>query len=61
MKNNKCVAVTGATGFVGAYLCRALIKKGFHVNAIDNNIRGKIDRLPTFKDKLKFYRSISNS
>ena len=56
MKNNKCVAVTGATGFVGAYLCRALIKKGFHVNAIDNNIRGKIDRLPTFKDKLKFYK-----
>lgn len=49
------IAVTGATGFVGAYLCRALISKGFFVNAIDNNLRGKADRLPENSDKLKCY------
>lgn len=48
-------AVTGASGFVGSYLCRELIKKGYFVNAIDNNLRGKVDRLKGLNDKLKFF------
>lgn len=49
------IAVTGASGFVGAYLCRELVAQGFYVNAIDNNLRGKVDRLQSINDKLKFY------
>ena len=48
-------AVTGASGFVGAYLCRALLAEGFFVNAIDNNLRGNKNRLRGASDKLKFY------
>jgi nucleoside-diphosphate-sugar epimerase len=36
------VCVTGASGFIGAYLCRALVKKNIFVNGIDNNLRGSI-------------------
>lgn len=53
---NKC-AVTGATGFIGAYLCKALIAKGFFVNAIDNNIRGNKNRLNGISNRLKFFTS----
>ena len=49
------IAVTGASGFVGAYLCRELVAQGFYVNAIDNNLRGKVDRLQSNNKKLKFY------
>ena len=48
-------AVTGASGFVGAYLCRALLAEGFFVNAIDNNLRGNKNRLRGASEKLKFY------
>ena len=39
------VAVTGASGFIGAYLCRALVSQNFFVNGIDNNLRGEAERL----------------
>ena len=48
-------AVTGASGFVGAYLCRALLAAGLFVNAIDNNLRGDKNRLQGVNDKLKFF------
>ena len=51
------IAVTGASGFVGAYLCRALIAQGFFVNAIDNNLRGDMNRLQGIDHKLKIYSS----
>jgi dihydroflavonol-4-reductase len=34
---NKTVAVTGATGFLGAYLCRALIAAGANVRGVVRN------------------------
>ena len=39
------VAVTGAAGFVGAYLTRALVAQGHHVVAVDNLLRGQASRL----------------
>lgn len=39
------VAITGAGGFIGAYLTRSLLAKGHKVVAIDNFIRGRQSRL----------------
>jgi UDP-glucose 4-epimerase len=39
------VAVTGAGGFIGAYLARALADQGHDVLAIDNYSRGRPERL----------------
>ncbi|MEJ2408466.1 MAG: NAD-dependent epimerase/dehydratase family protein [Novosphingobium sp.] len=39
------VAVTGAAGFIGAYLTRRLLRDGHHVLAIDNFLRGRASRL----------------
>ncbi|MEO1488373.1 MAG: NAD-dependent epimerase/dehydratase family protein [Pseudomonadota bacterium] len=39
------VAVTGAGGFIGAYLARALADAGHQVLAIDNYVRGRPERL----------------
>jgi len=40
----KCV-VTGAGGFIGAYLTRELVRQGWHVIAVDNLARGEQRRL----------------
>lgn len=39
------IAVTGAGGFIGAYLTRKLLEQGHKVLAIDNFIRGRPSRL----------------
>ena len=38
----KKVVVTGGSGFIGSHLVRALIERGFDVNAIDNFADGRI-------------------
>lgn len=39
------LAITGAGGFIGAYLTRRLLAQGHHVLAIDNFLRGRPSRL----------------
>lgn len=39
------VAVTGAGGFIGAYLVRALLMQGHDVRCVDNYLRGRPERL----------------
>lgn len=39
------IVVTGAGGFIGAYLTRSLIERGHNVVALDNFIRGRPSRL----------------
>ncbi|MCX7677133.1 MAG: SDR family NAD(P)-dependent oxidoreductase [Alteraurantiacibacter sp.] len=46
------VAVTGAAGFIGAYLTRALVAQGHEVVALDNYTRGRPARLAEAADNL---------
>lgn len=47
------VAVTGAAGFIGAYLTRALAAQGHEVVAVDNLIRGRASRLDAVADSIE--------
>lgn len=47
------IAVTGAGGFIGAYLTRALLDQGHEVHAIDNFIRGRPARLDGLAGELR--------
>ncbi len=46
--------VTGGSGFIGAEVCKLLIKLGHNVTILDNNSRGKISRISNFEKKIKF-------
>ena len=48
----KKVAVTGAGGFIGAYLAKRLVLEGCDVVAIDNFIRGAVSRLDSIKQDI---------
>lgn len=49
----KKVAVTGAGGFIGAYLTKRLASEGYNVVAIDNFLRGSIGRLKNLQDDIE--------
>ena len=49
-------AVTGAAGFIGGHLVKALIKLGDSVVAIDNLIRGNMNNLEEVKSKIDFFK-----
>ncbi len=49
------VAVTGAGGFVGAYLTRQLLAQGHEVYAIDNFIRGLPSRLEGLQGDIRSF------
>ncbi len=51
MKN---VIVTGAAGFIGSYLCEALIKRNYKVLGIDNFFRGSKNNLEILKGSENF-------
>jgi len=48
--------VTGAAGFIGSHLVKALIKRGDSVVAIDNLIRGNMNNLEEVKSKIDFFK-----
>jgi len=47
------VAVTGAGGFIGAYLARQLMQEGYTVRCIDNFIRGRPERLANLEGQVE--------
>lgn len=47
------VVVTGAAGFIGAYLTRRLAEQGHAVVALDNFVRGRASRLDSLGDSIE--------
>jgi dTDP-glucose 4,6-dehydratase len=46
--------VTGGCGFLGSYLCKRLIKKGYRVIAVDNLITGDLKNIKEIEDDSNF-------
>ena len=46
MSNSPIVLITGATGFVGRYLCRELILRGYHVRGVYRRAVSVMEELP---------------
>ena len=49
--------VTGGTGFIGAGICKMLLKLGHKVTILDNNSRGKISRILKIEKKINFIKA----
>ena len=45
MGNQKCILVTGGSGFLGASLCEQLVQSGNEVLCLDNLLTGSIDNI----------------
>ena len=52
----KTFLVTGGTGFIGSNICELLIKKNYNVKIIDNNFRGRINKIKGIKKNIKFIK-----
>lgn len=48
------IVVTGAAGFLGSHVCRALIARGDHVVAIDNLLTGRMANIAELQDNPLF-------
>lgn len=48
------VLVTGAAGFVGSFLCEALLRRGHRVAGVDNLFRGRAENLAEAEKSGKF-------
>jgi nucleoside-diphosphate-sugar epimerase len=56
------ILVTGGTGFIGSHITRFLVQSGNSVRVLDNNTRGKLDRISDIASEIEFIEGdISNS
>ena len=51
---NKKYLVTGGTGFIGSALVKRMVKEGYSVRVLDNDVRGAKERLKDVYDKIEF-------
>ena len=56
---NKKVLVTGGSGFLGAGLVNALVRRGYTVRVFDNNFRGHDRRVQEVRDQIEIARATS--
>ena len=56
MKDKKYL-VTGGTGFIGNALVKRLVKEGYKVRVLDNDIRGAAERLKEVADKIELIKA----
>ena len=54
---NKRAIVTGGGGFIGSYLVKKLIDKGYNVGVVDNLIRGSHSRLESISKKIELFNA----
>lgn len=52
MKIKNCL-ITGGNGFIGSSLVRRLVRGGYRVRVLDNNLRGKESRLKDLADRVE--------
>jgi UDP-glucose 4-epimerase len=48
--------VTGGLGFIGSALVRSLLKDGWHVSAVDNMVRGKVNQFGDNEKNLTLHK-----
>ena len=51
------ILVTGGSGFIGSAIVRYLVANGHSVTVLDNNSRGKIKRLDSIFNKIRFIKT----
>ena len=49
--------VTGGTGFIGSALVKRLVRDGYEVRVIDNDLRGAAERLKDISDKIELVKA----
>ena len=52
----KTFLVTGGTGFIGSNMTSLLLSKNYNVKIFDNNSRGSIKKIKSFRKKIKFIK-----
>ena len=55
MKNKKYL-ITGGTGFIGSALVKHLVRDGYNVRVIDNDLRGVAERLKDVSENIELVR-----
>jgi nucleoside-diphosphate-sugar epimerase len=48
------VAVAGGAGFIGSFVCEALVARGDHVVAIDNLVTGRRENVSALAGDARF-------
>jgi len=54
---DKRYLITGGTGFIGSALVKRLVKEGYAVRVLDNDIRGTKERLQDVQNKIEFVKA----